>query len=189
MSVDVTVLGMIVPTCVLADIGMDVPHQRTVTIPGEKALKSKDLWRSIGQKSLMRLPNGPGRVPPPVLGDHSNDTVLQRLEALEQENHQIRVGLQEQAVRLERFEKESEGKLDEVLRLLRSGIVMTATSVSPSKTVPHQDSGVVEDAPIFIPGTIAPANASVRIEKAESEGDGKSLSEASGKLRGLRKAK
>ena len=36
-----------------------------VTIPAAKAAKSKDLWRLIAQKQLMRLNPGPGSAEPP----------------------------------------------------------------------------------------------------------------------------
>ena len=49
----------------LLDISMDVPQGVTVTIPAAKATRSKDLWRLIAQKQLMRLNPGPGAPEPP----------------------------------------------------------------------------------------------------------------------------
>lgn len=189
MSVDVTVVGLMVPTCVLADIGMDVPHCQTVTIPGDKALKSKDLWRCIGQKSLMRLSGGLGGPLPPVMGEVSRDTLLQRTEALEEENRQILSLVQQLLDRTGHLEKELGGKLDQVLSKLNNLQVGTLGQAVSSLSPTQASDAVSGDAPMFIPGSITPVGATVRIEQSQSETDTKGVSEAAGKLRSIRRTK
>lgn len=177
MSADVTVLGLMVPTCLLGDIAMDVPHGQVVVIPADKALRSKDLWRCIGQKLLFRMQGGPGRPYAPVGTGVSPDVLLSRTENLEEESRQLRSALAAQTE-----------KLDAILSLLQSGTPWVAGPQASGAHVAKVSAAevVASEAPTFIPSAIAPQNAETRIEPRESEGESVSVLGAAEKLRELR---
>lgn len=178
-SVDIIVFGLTVPTCVLHDIGRDVPHGETVTIPGDMAYRSKDLWRAIGQRQIFRITRGPGPnalaqvpkpAPPPpvvVVPPPSRD------EALESENRALKEQLLNQSQ-----------KLDSIIALLQAGVPMAAIQAASSAN-PHI-SAVADETPIYIPSLIKPENAEIRIEPQRSESEGSQVSGAAEKLRELR---
>ena len=56
---DITVFGLVSGIHLIEDIRVGVAHGCTVTIPVEKAQKSKDLWRALGQKCICLIQSGP----------------------------------------------------------------------------------------------------------------------------------
>src|ERR1700760_4745595 len=125
---DVVVFGLDIETVPLDDIMMDVPHARTVTIPEDKAIRSKDLWRALSQKRIFKLspdPNPhkfvPAAPPVPITPEKPTSDEMRRLSEVLSEN----VTLREEAARLRAritvlevgFQERE--KLDEILRLLR----------------------------------------------------------------------
>lgn len=175
MSSDVTVFGLLVPTCVLHDIGMDVPHGETVVIPAEKAQRSKDLWRSIGQKQIFRLMQGPqSKKPFPPLDPHILP-IPDRTKELEAENQALKTALSTQAA-----------KLDTILSLLQAGIPLSALTAAPRASTAPVSQVVGGEAPAFIPSSITPENSEARIEPKRAEVDNTDVSGAAGKLRELR---
>jgi hypothetical protein len=197
---DVTVFGLVVGTHVLTDIGMDVPHGHTVTIPAAKAQKSKDLWRAISQKCIFLIQSGPYAhrnvdvtgtyVPPPPVHQFTADPAMSdRQQALEDENRQLKETLIRQRQEAEAAEKRQQGKLDSILELLRSGAATHTIVMSQGvQGAPGQPRAtpIEDDAPTFIPAVIRPENAETRIEAKKAESDS-TLSGASDKLRELRR--
>lgn len=181
---DVTVFGLMVPTCVIVDIGMDVPHGRTIVVPAEKAHVSKDLWRLIGQKCLFQMRSGPYAPQPPM---SQVARIPAQQERLEVENAELRETLVRQQQEFQAAQKESKDKLDAILLLLQSGALATGSQAMMSGAKAGlTSSGVDGSAPSFIPTTITPENAQARIESKKEESASSATSSAS-KLRELRK--
>jgi len=193
---DITVFGLVSGIHVIEDIGMSVPHGHTITIPGEKANKSKDLWRAIGQKSLCLIQSGPFaqrtvNVTPAGYSQVSADKALiDRQQLLEDENRQLREAVERQRQEARMAETLQQEKLDSILKLLQAGIPMSANHIpsgvpasAPGPSIPPSD-----DAPTFIPKMIRPENAETRIDAHKTESDS-TLGGASDKLRELRRRK
>ncbi len=167
MTGDVTVIGLKPGTCPLEDIAMDVPHSLCVTIPAEKAARSKDLWRCISQRLLFKL-NGSG-----LEFKNAPSQVSREVEELRE---QVRIlGAENRALReaLVRAEQAQQTKLDAILAMLQQGgtPAIAPASVQAARAVP---AAVVElDAPPYIPSKIHPddAEAHVQLDRGSSEGD------------------
>jgi len=185
---DVRVFGLVTPTHVIEDIAMDVPHGREVVIPADKAARSRDLYKAIGQKCVFKLPD----LPPPVHtapAGHVRDDLLQErnrhLEArnklLEEEVTQLRASLGAALAQRDQF--------DAIMKAIGSvkapfGMV----GMGSGQQTPVQCSDVADgSAPQFIPGEIAPKDAEVRIDRVSQEADSGSVSDATAKLRQMRK--
>jgi len=181
----------------LRDLALDVPHGETVTIPANRAYKSKDLWMALGQRQLFRLnPGGPGNKPiappqaPPVITvpHPAQVTPVQSQPspvevALVEENEALKNALSAQSI-----------KLDSILSLLQAGIsasVIQASINPPVQQVPSKrESGAVfSDIPTFIPSNITPEGSESRIEMKPSETLKSDVSGAAEKLRALRQKK
>jgi hypothetical protein len=186
MNGDVRVFGLVAGTHVLEDIGMDVPHGREVTIPAEKAARSKDLYRAVNQKRIFLLPAPPvSQHVAPVT--HIRDDVLQErnqfLEArnkqLEEENAQLREAL--------RKAMSQEERLDFIYKALQQGLPVLTTSAASAevRTFPAMEiaDGTV---PQFIPAEIAPKDVQAHIAATRAEGDASGLSEAAARLKKMR---
>lgn len=179
---DVTVMGLVMGTHLIADIGMDVPHGVSITIPGELAVRSRDLWLGISQKKLFRLgagarPSGPGRPPPPKVTEA--EALLARNKLLEAEVETLKGALGEQG-----------SKLDAILAALAARPQVINTTViqgGPQTPVRANPDVVGGEAPTFIPSEIKPKNAEVRAEVKTAEAEGAGVSDAGAKLRQLRK--
>jgi hypothetical protein len=176
VEINVVVFGLRTPTCILHDLGIDVPHGVSVAIPGDRAYESKDLWRAIGQKHLFRLNpgshGGPG-VPPPIPAPEPK--VVPKVPSLEEENKALKEALVDQAK-----------KLDSILTLLQS--VGASIPASPAVTLApvSRPQVVASEVPTFIPSSITPENSEMRIEAKRGESDDGAVSGAAGKLRELR---
>jgi hypothetical protein len=138
---------------------MDVPCGVTVTIPGELAVRSKDLWRAVSQKCVFQLPS----MSPP---QQSSSTFLDKgqLEAqvkelytqvktLADENRSLRESLQANS---QIYSK----KLDSILSTLQNKAIFV------NREADLVSSNEVADgtAPMFIPSEIRPKDVSVRID-------------------------
>lgn len=189
---DVTVMGLVSGTYIIEDIQMDVPHCTVVTIPAEKAHRSKDLWRGISSKQLFQIRTAPVAHPAPP---HVNGVVEKELRdkqrLLETENEELRQKLVDQHVASHRQSEDftqamaiQREQLDKVINLLAAGVTVGGGSSSQptAKAVSEVVSGEV---PTFIPSSITPKNADARIDIKTTETDS-SVSDAAGKLRGLR---
>lgn len=194
---------------VIEDISCNVPRQVPVTIAGDRASKSKDLWRYLSQGTLFRLDirNVPQRslaVVPEVVQDSN---LVGQTVALSEEVSQLRSTLslnkaayenslrrlQDENVRLrleldeERVKSTQLTKLDDILGLLQKQPVRSVL-VMPQSAPSAQDSPVDDSAPKYIPSQIksdAVIEGGTTVQ--ESRSDGGSVSSASKALRDRRK--
>jgi hypothetical protein len=176
------VVGLSTGDVFIEDIQVVVPHKVAVYIPADKALRSKDLYRVLGQQRVFKLDGGTG-----VSFDSGQpDDRDARILELEQENSNLRAQLE--IVKTSSMQQIL-GKIQE----LQAGIgrLETLTVDNPPSLVrvptvlAHGPVG--GDAPTFLPSEIKPkdAEAQIRIDKQVSEGS--SLDEAGSKLKELRR--
>lgn len=183
---DITVLGRVSPSFVIEDIRIRVALNETVTIPSDKAHRSKDLWRAISQGHLFQLKHGPPK--PRVIQSDSQS----ELQETRQQNAELRAALEEQNRRVEALIEakqhqddrlaEQTAMLQKIVGLLESGVpVGVSTIQAPTPQRP------LADVPIFVPERIRDESAKARIDVREDEGSG--VGDASSKLRELRKGR
>lgn len=183
---DVRVIGLVVPSHLVEDIRVAVPHGMTVTIPAEKAAVSKDLWRGVSQKCLFQLPSTGTAASTAMTAAPRGPAVdvsgiLQRMHALESENQQLRSWM-------EQSQGQQQETLNAILSAVQSGsnisYVMQPGAVSgPGSPREELADG---DAPAFIPAEIKPKEAETRIGD-KSEEAASSVSDASAALRKFRR--
>ena len=185
---DVRVMGLVAGTHVIEDIGRDVPHGETITIPAAQAFRSKDLWRAISQKCLMQMPLIAATQPAQAsLSDQERQRLTAQVQSLEA---QIRTLSAENLALKDELRRASEGqsqKLDSILAALQSGVpVMALPGAARVVNAPKQE---VADgsAPTFLPSEIKPRDVSVRID-IQGESNASDVSEVAEKLRRLRKS-
>lgn len=180
------VVGLTTGDFLIEDIQIRVPHKVAVFIPADKVLKSKDLYRALGQQKVFPLDGGSG------ISFESSSTVLDekdaRIKELEEENRVLRAELAAQkAVDMRQLVMSLQQNLADLqagMGRLESRTVPVSPSFQAAGVVLPQ---VVSDAPTFLPSEIKPkdAEAQIRIEKQVSEGS--SLAEAGSKLKELRR--
>lgn len=183
---DIQVLGLEAVTCFLEDIGMDVPHGVTVTIPAAKAHTSKDLWRAISQKRLFHLQAGPGMTFPTVPRASEPvglEAIREQTQSLVEENQRLRRAL-------EAKDSEVQTKLDIILACLQAGVPL-ATAL-PGRTLPAVVAAaptevVSGEVPTFIPSQIKPENVDARIITKAEESVGAGVASAASALRKMRR--
>jgi hypothetical protein len=181
-SGDVRVIGLVAGTHILEDIARDVPHGVTVTIPGELAVRSKDLWRAISQKCIFQLPSA--SPPSPQLGydigqlEGQISDLAARLRALEAENKLLR----------EKTETQTARKLDEIISVLQSRPQTVVITEKEVKTVKPEER-VDGTAPIFLPSKLHPDGAAVVRIDVPGENASSDVIDAANRLRKMRKEK
>ncbi len=176
---DVRVIGLMMHTVLIEDIMLDVPHGITVTIPAEKAARSKDLWRLLGQKQLFRLNSGPfADYPQPTHSNGEVDRLKEENRLLSEQNQLLRQAMTSQG-----------GKLDAILGLLESGrLVAAAPQNGASVASAKVDPALVEiEVPTYIPSEIKPQNVESHIEVKSETTAGTGVAGAGEALRRLRK--
>lgn len=213
---DVTVIGIDTSTTVLFDIGMDVPHRAVVTIPANLASLSKDLWRSLSQRRIFQLHAGPVGQPftrQNVLPNASFEALQDKCQKLEAENAELRNTLENmhrvvathkqdlevcrqdlEVCRQELSAKATvslDPRVDEILGLLRSGVVSGNGATQGAIVKPSIKSAVVEvAAPVFIPAEIKPKTVEGRIAEVQSEtSSNTNLGSAADALRKMRQGR
>lgn len=203
---DIVVANVRTGICMIEDIGVDVPHGVIVTIPADKALHSKDLWRYISQGILFRFhpgaihkgvapeaPSAPAPLPDlPTQTPYKSPEVL--VQALYDHGELLRQALDSRDVAVHAVLLAQHHTLTEMRQSLldvqallkdRPGQVIIRASgeqVAASTAV----SGEV---PMFIPSTIKPTDiddAHVNIETDSQEGSG--VAGAASALRKIRKS-
>jgi len=189
---DVVVFGLDTQTVPLDDIMMDVPHARTVTIPEEKAVRSKALWTALSQRKLFRLSADPtprvaqvAPAAPPEVTPEPNP-VEARLAEVEAENASLKAENASLRTRIEVLEAHAagSGKIDEILQLLRERpVVVSAPAVNTNSGRALGDGVVEVDAPAFVPGEIRPRDVETRVEVSSETSHGGSVSGATEALR------
>jgi hypothetical protein len=183
---DVTVVGMTMGDHVLEDIGTSVPQGMIVTIPAEQALRSRDLWRAISQKQIFRLNTGPqASVVQPMQPTDNSEALLEQNRLLQKELADSRAQtasvLAQNAAVLEQLRAQGD-LLKNLTVAVSQGIRGAPQAVSASS----EGAPLSDDAPTYIPSTIKPQDAEVRIESnlEETKGD---ISDKRSKLRQLRR--
>jgi len=193
-SGDVRVIGLVAGTHIIEDIGMDVPHGVTVTIPGDMAIRSKDLWRGISQKCLFQLPSAappPGQYLPatPAVSVIQPDPDRPRLEARirELENKVLTLEVENRLLRELRGEPQGtqnrDSKIDSILEALQNATLSGPRPMFGGGTSRKEE---VADgtAPTFLPSEIRMRDADVRID---IQGESSTTSDVSGAAERLRK--
>jgi len=187
-SSDVTVVGMAPYTVVLEDIQMDVPPQRSVTIPGDLASMSKDLARYISQRLLLQVNIVPAPIAPPRSAVSLELDRLRIVAAqLEAENKRLQAEVQ----RLERLLQDrpltTDPRLEEILTLLRSqsggGL---AAGVVGGPILPVIPAVVEVEVPQYIPERISPEVVGGRVKISQETTEAPGVDEAKSALRKLR---
>lgn len=187
---DITVFGLTMPTYVIQDIQMDVPHGLTVTIPADLANRSKDLWRGISARQLFQIRTTPNSHPTTSTPSPAERELRDKCAQLETENTDLRRQLAESNAARIAQQAESQKALLAQQDKLTTIIEMISKTTFPvlGPVSGHPLPGVatiVGDAPTFIPSVITPENAEARIETKQAEAEN-TLAGASSKLRELR---
>jgi len=196
---DMRVLGLVHGTHIIEDIMMDVPYGVTVTIPAEKAARSKDLHRAISSRCVFPLPANANVQPPPnarlyeELGARVRglEAELQQLQAdnqrLRTENAQLR-GENQKLSNVTQSSNVADTKLDAILAAIQGGaLVRTVVAGSPAVRHVQRDDVVDLEAPMFIPSEIKFKDAEARIEVRTEETSSTGISDAASKLRKFKK--
>lgn len=187
------VLGLVHGTHVIEDIGMDVPYGVTVTIPAEKAARSKDLHRAISSRCVFPLPSTATVTTPTI--NKAQEDALRRIVELEAETQRLQGDLQrlrqendQQKAKLEVASQATglnDGKLDAILAAIQSGAVLRGSG-GAAQAVRAEDL-VDGEAPLFIPSEIKLKDVESRIEVRTDEASSTGISDASDALRKLRR--
>jgi hypothetical protein len=186
---DVRVIGAVGGIHIIEDIARDVPYRGMVIIPAEQALRSKDLWRAISQGFLLQVPSAPYPVAPGVpVSDHERA----RLEnyVAELEAHVLRLQNESEAFKrqIEGSTQSQSAKLDEILKAIQSGMPMPPQAQASGAPVrPAYEETVDGTAPTFLPSEIKPKDLDARINIQAEESTSGSVSEATDRLRQMRK--
>lgn len=179
---DVRVLGLVSPTTVLDDIGMDVPLGVVVEIPGARAHISRDLWRALSQRCIFQLQDGPA-----VTSNGSQMLENPELKALRE---QVRTLTAENARLREAPPPDAaQSKLDDILALLRQGSPVPG-QIPSTQVLPAQASTsevVSGEVPTFIPSQIKPEGFQVQVQTKSEESPGTGVTSAAQALRKLRR--
>lgn len=175
---DVRVHGVLMTSVLIEDIAMDVPHGITVTIPADKAAKSKDLWRLLSQRQLFRLNAGPFQdfpTPTPPPGPSPETEQLREQVRLLSERNRV----------LENTLGSQGGKLDAILGLLEN--VSFGAAAQPDRPAARPSEVVDAGVPTFIPSQIKPENVESHVEVQSETSEGSAIAGAGEALRRLRK--
>jgi hypothetical protein len=181
---DITVLGMTVGLHMIEDIATGVPHGMVVSIPAEMALRSKDLWRAISQKQVFRLTTGSLHAPM-VLPPTAADPVPRLID----ENQQLQAALSAQQTQNAEVMAQLKAQADAIRALTETLANAPRTVVVQGNAAPNAapNAAFVDgSAPAFIPSTIKPESAEVRIETRVEEAEGADIGSNRDRLRRLR---
>lgn len=147
-------VGMVAPTCLVADLGMSIPYGVEVSIPAEASNTSKDLWVAVNTGKIQRL--GPSTIHRETKSPDSSPTLpsppipvttqgvgsYQVLEAILAE--QVKISRE-----ILRAQIETNDLLNQILSAARSGgMSFQGGQIAGSNTVADNNSS---QPPIFIP--------------------------------------
>ena len=193
---DVKVMNVKTGTVMIEDISVDVPQGVVVSIPADKALRSKDLWRKISQRLLFRFHGGsihsgmpmPATpvVPTPVPEAPAVPVQPSTVHALEEQNRMLRETLEQREEIFVAALLAQQGRHEEILSAVRgiaAGGPLSSGSGARTSTV---DEGIPGDAPIFIPSTIKSKDLEAHVNVQQDEGGADGVSAATLALRRLR---
>lgn len=147
-------VGMVAPTCLVADLGMSIPYGVEVSIPAEASNTSKDLWVAVNTGKIQRLgpstvhreaksPDSSPTLPsPPITVTAQGVGSYQVLEAILAE--QVKISRE-----ILRAQIETNDLLNQILSAARSGgMSFQGGQIAGSNTVADNNSS---QPPIFIP--------------------------------------
>ena len=197
---DIRVIAVKTGMVLIEDIGIDVPYGNVVSIPAEKALRSKDLYRLLSQRMLFQLHagavHGPNPLPladfpklepsPPVANAESR-----REGALEQQVSMLRAALEQRETVFVAALMSQQAQFAELLQAVRSQpqtvVVQAAPGAGPGTATrqPSPNAMPSMDAPMFIPSEIKPKDVDARVT-IESTSQESGVGDATAALRKLR---
>jgi len=207
---DVVVTHVRTGTWLIEDIGIDVPHGVIVTIPADKALQSKDLWRAISQRILFRFhpgpihkeapaPSAPVAAPAPLpklpdatpylapeqiaraLSEHG-DFLREALDMRDSSLHAVLLSQQETI-------KSLQDSLRDIMTAVQERTVAAARGHESAAGPARSPDQVSTEVPMFIPSTIKPKDvdeAHVNVQTDAQEGSG--VAGASSALRKMKQS-
>ena len=193
---DVRVLGLVNPSHLVEDIRVGVAFGSTVIIPAEKAAVSKDLYRSISQKCLFRLPSagpppatyagGPKKPAAPVVTAADTTEIQRRLQLLETRNKDLENESKKLRAQLKNDQTQTQGTLEAILEAVKSApqqvIVQANGAVAAAVAKGEVASG---EAPTYIPEVIKPEDSEARIE-SQQESAASDVTDVAKRLKKLR---
>jgi len=193
---DVRVIGEVAGTHVLEDIGRDVPQGVVVTIPGDLAIRSRDLYRAIAQKyirclnatefprhSAQQSPSikKPPSPPPPPLYPQTKE-LEEKVRILAVQAQQLKAENVALKTALQQASQAQDQKLDSILVAIQNISLLDRSIDRPEKVLKE----VAELAPVFIPSKIRPDGVSIRVD-IQGENSQSDISETLNQLRKLKK--
>ena len=205
---DVAVSG--VKECVvIQDICINVPQGKMITIPGDVALRSKDLWEYISSNRLFRH-NPPNFKVPSVPLDAesksdaadisvSNTNLQSELSRVQSESTKVQLELMDRVARLEvenaqlKVEQSKKSADDDRLKIILerlNSIPTTTVQVAnqvQATTVEAEEQRSSEKVPIYIPSVPDAQVISSRIYPKVTRSDGADVEKAGKALREFRK--
>lgn len=207
MSGDIIVCGVGADE-IIDDIGVSAPKGEAVRVPGDKAYRSKDVWRLLSQGRLLRLNVNPLLRARAAASPAQPQVVNEGLEVLQSEYNKAtaeiaRLRSELSQVRSEAIAVRSEltaaraeierlkgvenhaAKLDDIITLLKERPTVV-NNVAPS-TAPQASVPELEDIPMYIPSQIKSEAAESRVAVKEESAPASALADASKALREKRK--
>lgn len=207
---DVLVCG-VSEDVLVEDIQFSIPRGHAIVVPGDKANKSKDLWRLISQGTVFKLQTNsllhPSKTQKPseAAEEEKNEALKTQIEdlasqvtGLRDELQRAKFKLSEQAAleaEVGRLQAENarlradlatrdglDSKLETILSAVKDRPATVVVQGSTQKTATPSD-----DAPIFIPSQIKGEGGESRVNVQETTSDGSGVAGASQALRGLKK--
>lgn len=197
-SGDVVVSG-VTECVVIRDININVPYKKMVTIPGELALRSKELWAYISSNRLF-----PHTIPcfsiPQVQETNqvteptATNTALQlELLRVHEESARVQCELSERIEKLElensqlKAEVGTRPNYEDKLQAILDRLDRLSTSAVQSATIGTPDNYIEEKVPIFIPSLPDARDIPGVITPKVIKTDGSEVERASRALRKFRK--
>jgi FtsZ-binding cell division protein ZapB len=194
MSADITVMGLVEGIHILEDIQIGVPKGVVVTIPADLAYRSRDLWRALSQRVIFQVAGSPSPNRPVVPYQQEIDELKKKNLALQGQIEVLRGEVQTLRVDNESLRnentghREQRGKLDEILSLVKGGLIGTLVATNSGQSTKAVSSVIDAGVPLFIPDSIRPKDVqtdNMTVEKDSSAAS--SVTDASSKLKSFKR--
>jgi DNA repair exonuclease SbcCD ATPase subunit len=185
MNGGMVVVGRVTGNHFIEDLQVNVPHMVPVSLTPEQVCRSRDLQRALQQQKVFKLDVTPFK-PGPQVPDNA------RINALEQQNKDLRKKLRAAETQKEGLETRLEGlqqQLETVLTVLQRIEETGAVVIREGKVVNAASEAVGGEAPAYIPDKIVPENVETSITAEEGTSEGSSVTDAASRLRELKRQK